>query len=173
MQATTTMKRFVSNRAGTTAVALSIVIGSVIGITAFAIGDDISTEPAVESARVMPLAYVSAGQGEGLIDAANTRIVAVAPLQAFTSVGQGEGLIDGSNVRAAAAASPRSFIWDGLDESLIDGSTHATVQSYLGLGQGEGLVDPANRIVETSAVNADPSPCHGEGPVRRDRTPDY
>lgn len=98
MQATRT-KRFVRSRAGGMAAAFSIVIGGIIAVSALAIGDVASNESAVESSRMMPNAYTSVGQGEGLIDAANTRSAADAPLKAFSSPGQGEGLVDGTNRR--------------------------------------------------------------------------
>lgn len=174
MQATSTMKRFAGNRAGAMAVALSIAIGGVIGVTAFAIGNDASQEFPVESARVMPNAYTSAGQGEGLVDAANLRVAADAPHKAFTSLGQGEGLIDGTNgslVRTTVKAylghgQGEGLVGPGgsLDRSLIESSS-APLKAFTSPGQGEGLIDPANRTIETNGLKAYTSPGQGEGLV--------
>lgn len=167
MQATTTMKRFVGNRAGGMAVALSIVIGGVIGVTALAIGDEASNELAVESARVMPKAYTSAGQGDGLVDAANLRVAADAPLKAFTSLGQGEGHIDGTN-GSIARTSVQAYLGLGqgeglvgpggsIDRSLIEPRS-TPLKAFTSSGQGEDLVDPANRTFEGNVLKAYTSP---------------
>lgn len=156
MQTATTMKRFVFTRAGGLAAALIIVTGGVIGVTALAIGDEASNESAVESARVMPNAYTSAGQGEGLVDAANMRVATDAPLKAFTSVGQGEGFIDGTNgpvARTTVQAYLGHRQGEGLvgpggsmDSSLIEPPS-TPLKAFSSPGQGEGLVDPTNRPV--------------------------
>ena len=102
MQAMSTMKRFVFSRTGGMAVALSIVIGGVIGVMALPVGDGASNEHAIESARVMPHTYTSIGQGEGLVgpggatdrsllEPRSTRVTVL------SSPHQGEGLVDPSN----------------------------------------------------------------------------
>lgn len=49
MQATITMKQFVLSHATRMAVALSVLIGGAIGITALAISNDVANERTVES----------------------------------------------------------------------------------------------------------------------------
>lgn len=158
MQTATTMKRFVFNHTGATAVALSILIGGAIGITALTINSDVPASTTIESVRTMPRAFVSDGQGEGLIDPGNTRVAAKAPLKAFVWDEQGEGLIDGSNTRMVATAPVDAFVWDGQVTGLIDGADRAPVKAYLGLGQGEGLVDPANRTINQNLPKTYSSP---------------
>lgn len=146
MQATP-IKQLVVSRGRGIAIALGALIAGTIIVIILSVDGSSSVSRTDASVRALPEAYGSIGQGEGLVDAANTRISAVAPLKAYVSPFQGEGLVDTTNRPAAGSV----------------------IQSHLGYGQGEGLVGPGGSADRSmlnptrSTVKVYPTAGHGDG----------